>query len=159
MKNLFTKDNFWNFFPIPILGLSTALSIYLMMPLIFLASMLFTPIIIKHKQNVTLTSENIFLDSELRPLNDKYPTKLYAVLTLCFIFIFLFDAPLSIFLNIFDIKIEKSSIELIGCFLALLCFISYFLILDCPLSILFHRKAWLNQDVVGLDIRNLFNKN
>ena len=118
------------------------------MPLISLVNLFVTPYIISKKQKVSLNKDAIFVNSEGKLLNDRYPIYAVWMLILSVIWAIALGAisdGFGITKNV-DIKILTP----IFFSISLLPFVLYFMYINCPISILFKPTAW-HPAVLGIE--------
>jgi hypothetical protein len=137
------KDNLWNIIFALAMGFSISLSFTLVETennaagiAIFWSTILIVPFTVRKMQKITFSQELGFLDRLGNPLKDRLPKKFPLALIAA-------GASCALIGNIADnMKLDiMYSITLIP-FMFFLVINSYFIIINCPISILFYKKAW-----------------
>ena len=159
IKSLMSRDNFWNL--IFWLGMILSASVVdlfkgfsLILAVLFLVlTFTVTPYLLAKVNKVTYTNDKIFINKQGQVLNDRYPKQLVVVLGLSM----LVSAQLfSTFSKTFPL-LGNSMLGYIGT--VFLCPILYFILKNCPVSILFNKHAWC-EEVTGIiknDTNQAFN--
>jgi hypothetical protein len=149
-KKLATKDNFWNlmFWVGMVFGafISTQLmsiADFLGLPML-IGTIICVPKLVNKYNKVTLIDENILLNSQGEKLNSKYPKK--------FAMIFLINIPIAI-----NLLFATKDIQLLNdspaAYIGIILFLPtlYFILINCPIAILFNAHAW-TKEVTGWEI-------
>ena len=143
MRKLFTRDNFWNLMFWVSMVTSVVTTVTTGIKVIFWINLLLTPFLISKFSGVQINSENIFLNSKGEKLNDRYPVRLIPIL---FLSIFLF-AAVGILSDKFKILSDSSDVTIAIVFGGLLFapLSLYFIFKNCPIALIFKRKAWVDE--------------
>lgn len=149
IKKLATKDNFWNLmFWVGIVAGSSLANAFdpSVGGFIFWATIIGVPWFIKRKQNLSINSDNVFVNSQGQLLNERYPVLVILMivasvpsLVLC-----------GLIMDAFHIKAHD---VLFGLFIGLLFLplTLYFIKINCPISIMFYASGW-REEITGWKI-------
>lgn len=145
IQDRLNKDNFWNLMFWVLASLCFAVIFVLPFALripAFLATIILIPIYIKTKHGMSFDKRKHFLNKNGVSLKKRYPKNIYGMFFLSFA-----SLPLTgLAIDNFGWNIEL----LDGVFLSvpILVLVLYFIIINCPISILFYKSAW-SKSILG----------
>jgi hypothetical protein len=130
-EKLKTRDNFWNI--IFLVGISTSIAIaeHSDNLLVFFLSLIVAPYLFSRFNKVTFTADNIFINSEGESLEKRYPVRLPMIFTVNF----LVNIPI-----ITNFAGSLSFADMAFIFFTIPT--TYFIYLNCPITILFNPNSW-----------------
>ena len=146
IKERLNKDNFWNV----MFWVGICLNIVLIEVtdsiLLFLISLVLIPVSLTKINKVKYTEDNIFMTSSGRILNSIFPLQFSWVLAAMILL------TAFVFVPFFIIPVVKVTGFIIATFVGfpLLILTLYFIYKNCPISILFNKKAW-SPEVLGVE--------
>lgn len=121
------------------------------MPSISLVNLFVTPYIISKRQKVSLNKEGIFVNSEGKLLNDRYPVYAFWMFILSIACVFI----MGLSLDALKVEIDNDAVETVLLFgIPMLPFVLYFMYVNCPISIFFKLTSWhpaLSPIVLGFE--------
>lgn len=145
VKDRLNRDNFWTlmFWVGIAVGLALALNLSPKAGgVIFWVTMIFIPWLIKRKHGMKLDKKKHFLNSEGKSLKKKYPKNIYGMLLLSAFSFPLFGLLLDEIAK--GVDIPDGLLVSFPVFVLVL----YFIMINCPISILFYRSAW-SKNILG----------
>ncbi|RYE27587.1 MAG: hypothetical protein EOP45_00710 [Sphingobacteriaceae bacterium] len=149
-KARWNKDNFWNLmFWLGITANMVLVDIFAnLVPVLalifFILGLTITPYLLARVNKVVFTEEKVFINKQRESLEKKYPKHLSIIIPIAIaVSINCFFAFNKSFPNFEESMAVYAAIGLAVPVL-------YFIILNCPISILFNKNAW-NKQVTGLD--------
>ncbi|MDX1923618.1 MAG: hypothetical protein SFT91_00010 [Rickettsiaceae bacterium] len=143
-----THDNFWNimFFEMVLIGFIIATFFESVM--VFWICFVISSFITYKRQKLSINADGVFINTDKGLLNDRYPVLAWG----WFILSGFASIGVAYLLHILtiDSMISMEMTRFIMFSISLLMFLSYFLYINCPISILFFARAW-TPEVIGIE--------